>query len=97
MKEIWYFWKNVYKVYTENYQDVKKIMSWKDVELSSAYYQNSKSFSKGKAFAWDLIFPGRLYRKVAKVVGLPLKRKNPDRQIQGQKLAKVGQCYQFSG
>lgn len=90
--EIWPYYRGFYKVYTENYEAVRKIASWEGCRRSCTYYTQN-----GKLFGWDLIFPSKLYNKVARLVGLPLKRKNPSRQKQGQIMADKNLRHQFKG
>jgi len=70
--EIWWYSKGFYKIYTEDYQEKEKIDSWQSCRCSNTYYDQY-----GKNKAWDLIFPSRLYNRVAKVIGAPPRKKNP--------------------
>ena len=90
--EIWPYYRGFYKVYTEDYQVMKKIASWEGCKRSGTYYN-----PKGQVFGWDLIFPGYLYNRIAKSVGLPPRKKNPNRQIQGQNMAAKNRHHQFKG
>jgi hypothetical protein len=90
--EIWLYYRGFYKVYTEDYEAMKKITSWQGCKRSCIY-----SNYKGQVFGWDLIFPSRLYNKVAKTVGLPLRAKNPNRVSQGKKLGQLAKENDFLG
>jgi len=90
--EIWPYSRGLYKAYTEDYQVMKKIASWEGCKKSGIYYNHY-----GQVFGWDLIFPGHLYNRIAKSVGLPSRKKNPNRQKQGQNMSKENRHHQFKG
>lgn len=90
--EIWPYYRGYYKVYTEDYEAVKKIASWQDCRRSCTYHN-----PKGQVFGWDLIFPARLYKKVALAVGLPPRGKNSNRVAQGKKLGHLAKEKDFLG
>ncbi|KPK42925.1 MAG: hypothetical protein AMJ78_00770 [Omnitrophica WOR_2 bacterium SM23_29] len=89
--EIWPYYRGYYKVYTEDYEIVKKLSSWKDCRHSNTYYRNEK------VIGWDMVFPSRFYNKVARLVGLPLGKKNPNRKRQGQIMADKNRQHKFKG
>ncbi len=90
--EIWPYYRGLYKVYTEDYEAVKKIASWQDCKKSCTYHNR-----KGQVFGWDLIFPAKLYNRVAGLVGLPLRVKNSNRVKQGEKLGQLAKEKDFLG
>jgi len=79
--EIWQYGRGYYKGYTEDIKFAKRIMNWKSVESCSIYYTPSM-----RIFAYDFIFPTRSYDRVARVLGLPPRKKSPAKIFQGQKL-----------
>lgn len=90
--EIWPYSRGLYKVYTEDYQVMKKIASWEGCKKSGIYYNHY-----GQVFGWDLIFPGYLYNRIAKSVGLPPRKKNPNRINHGKKLGRLAKKKDFLG
>ena len=70
--EIWYYDRGRYKGYSEDLDVAKRIMNWNSVVPCSIYYTPSM-----RIFAYDFIFPSRTYNRVAKVLGLPLRKKPP--------------------
>lgn len=90
--EIWPYYRGFYKVYTEDYEAVKKIASWQGCKRSCTYHNQ-----KGQIFGWDLIFPAKLYNRVAALVELPLRIKSPNRQRHGQDMADKNRQHQFIG
>ena len=81
MTEIWPYGRGYYKSYTENLDVAKRIMRWSSVERCSIYYTHSM-----RIFAYDFIFPTRTYNRVARVIGLPDRKKSPAKIFQGQRL-----------
>jgi len=79
-EEIWRYF-DEFKVYTENPALKDRIASWQGCRVSNRYYTR-----QGRLFAWDLIFPRRLYDRLAELCGLPLRRKAPGRVAQGKRL-----------
>jgi len=79
-EEIWHYF-DEFKVYTENPALKDRIASWEGCRVSNLYYSR-----QGRLFAWDLIFPRRLYDRVADLCGLPLRKKAPGRVAQGKRL-----------
>ncbi|MCH8014966.1 MAG: hypothetical protein IH823_09390 [Candidatus Dadabacteria bacterium] len=90
MTEIWRYGRGYYKSYTENLDVAKRIMRWSSVERSSIYYTPSM-----RIFAYDFIFPTRTYNRVARVLGLPDRKKSPSKILQGQKLQLKNQRLQL--
>jgi hypothetical protein len=81
--EIWKYDIGRYKVVVVDRELKNKLMSWKECTLHCRY-----SYMRGE-IGWDFIFPGRIYNRVARLVGLPPKRKNPKRVAQGKRLGEL--------
>ena len=79
-EEIWRYF-DAFKVYTENATLKDRIASWEECRVSNRYYNR-----QGRLFAWDLIFPRKLYNRVAELCGLPPRKKSPKRVAQGKRL-----------
>jgi hypothetical protein len=90
--EIWPYYRGLYKVYTEDYEAVKKIASWQDCKRSCTYHNQ-----KGQIFGWDLVFPAKLYNRVAGSVNLPKKGKNPVLVESGRKAAERNCQHKIKG
>lgn len=90
--EIRPYYKGFYKVYTEDYEAMKKIASWQDCKRSVIYSDHS-----GNVFGWDLIFPSHLYNRVAELVGLPKRMKVRSLVESGKKAAERNCQHQFKG
>lgn len=88
--EIWSYSKGYYKVYLENGNLAKKIAGWRDGQPAGRYFDR-----KGRHIGWDIIFPSRLYNRVAKLIGMPGRQKNPNRVRQGKKIAETFQKQRF--
>jgi len=89
VSEIWQYGRGFYKGYTENLDVAKQIMKWKSVERGSIYYTPSM-----RIFADDFIFPTRTYNRVARVLGLPERKKSAGRIKQGKRLHEVDRIAQ---
>ena len=76
--KIWEYEKGFYKAYTEDSEIKSQILEWDKCRLSNQYLHPDKTFG------WDFIFPGELYSRVAKVLNLPIKYKNPNRVRAGK-------------
>ena len=76
--EIWFYEQGYYKAYFENRKIKNKLDFWKDCRVGCQYY-----YPQGKR-GWDYILDSRLYNKVAKLLGLPLKLKNKNRVLAGK-------------
>jgi len=88
--ELWNYSKGYYKVYLEEGSLAKKIAGWNDCQLCGHYYNRD-----GKLFGGDIIFPSKLYDRVAEMLGLPKRQKNPNRIRQGKKIAETFQKQRF--
>jgi len=74
---IWFYQKGEYKCYSKDLKLLNRIESWILVDSGAYYYES------GNLFARDLIFPSKLYNRVAKALGLPLRKKNKNRSEGG--------------
>jgi len=90
--EIWAYYRGYFKVYTEDYETKQKIASWNGCKHSNTYYNRY-----GQLIGWDLIFPSKLYNKVAQLLGLPMRAKNHNRVNQGKKLGLLAKDKDFLG
>ena len=79
--EIWKYFRGEYRCYTENIGLARRILSWKSVERGAIYYYPDFSI-KGL----DFIIRTRTYNRVARVLGLPKRKKSPRRIKRGQRL-----------
>ena len=81
--EIWQcsYYPSEFKIWiSPKHQDIRrKIEGWKkSVRCATYYYPNG-------AVTWDFIIPTKLYDRVAKLMGVPKRRKNPGRVAGGKK------------
>ena len=79
--EIWKYFRGEFRCYTENIALARRILSWKSVERGAIYYYPDFSI-KGL----DFIFRTRTYNRVARVLGLPKRKKAPRRVKKDQRL-----------
>jgi len=86
---IWEFFGNTYKAHCRDLSLAKKIATWEGCEASSVYY-----YPDGHR-EMDVIFPGKLYNRVAEVLNLPFREKNPQRVAQGQKMSVINKKHRF--
>lgn len=86
---IWRFDGNIYKAHCKDPAVAKKIAGWEGCELSSVY-----SYPDGHREA-DVTFPSRLYNRVAQLLKLPLREKNPNRVAQGQRISVINKKHRF--
>lgn len=75
---IWRLSRSLYKVYVEDKTLKDQLAGWKDCRLHCVYF--NRHF---RVVGWDLIFPSRLYDRIAKLCGLPT-RKQPTRSQEHQ-------------
>lgn len=80
--EIWKYDSGRYKVYVECRNLRIRLRAWKDCVMHSSY---SHVRDMGE-IGWDFIFPARMYDRVARLVGLPARKKNPERVARGSEL-----------
>jgi len=97
--EIWEWYRGYYKVYLEDSVIKRQITGWGECKEHCYYFHLD-----GKR-GWDVIFPSKLYNRVAKLVSLPLKQKNLKRVQLGRMLGgravaenrlEIKKGYQFS-
>ena len=84
ISKIWQYGRGYYKCYTEDLESAKRIMRWSSVERCSFYYTRSMQI-----FAYDFVFASRTHNRIARVLGLPERRKSPGRIKQGLKLQRL--------
>ena len=89
VSEIWWYGRGFYKCYIENFDVVKRIMRWRSVEHCSFYYTRYMQI-----FAYDFVFASQTYNRIARVLGLPERRKSAGRIKQGERLQKVDRIAQ---
>jgi hypothetical protein len=86
---IWRFSESTYKVHCKNPDMARKLASWDGCEQSSVcHYPDGHQ-------EMDVLFPAKLYNRVAELLGLPLKKKNPKRVAQGQKMSVMNKKHRF--
>lgn len=86
---IFKFGDNMYKAHCKDSSLAKKIATWQGCESGSVYH-----YPDGHK-EMDVIFPGKLYNRVAELLGLPLEKKNPKRVAQGQKMSVMNKKHRF--
>jgi hypothetical protein len=84
---IWRFYPGTYKVYVEDKALKDQIASWQDCRLSCVYFNR-----RFQVQGWDLIFPGRLYNRVARLCGLPERKKSAKRVANAKRLGATAQA-----
>lgn len=89
--EIWRYF-DEFKVCTEHATLKDRIASWEGCRVSNRYYNR-----RGQLFAWDVIFPRRLYDRVAQLCGLPLRKKSPGRVAHGKRLGARAKRFGYVG
>ena len=63
MNEIWSYGRGFCKGYSEDFDLIKKISRWKDVEMCGTYYKHLKLIGQ------DFIFPINLKPKISMIMG----------------------------
>ena len=76
--KIWDYGRGVFKVFLGNIEHRDRIASWEGC-IVHGYY----SYPDGDR-AWDIICPTKLYDRVATLVGLPKKKRNPSEWLRGR-------------
>lgn len=79
--DIWPFFRGQYKVYVEDAALKDRIAGWQDCRVHCVYHNR-----RFRVVAWDIIFPSRLYDRVAELCGLPSRQKSPGRVAHGKRL-----------
>jgi len=79
--DIWPFFRGQYKVYVEDAALKDRIAGWQGCRVHCVYHNR-----RFRVVAWDIIFPSRLYDRVAQLCGLPLKKKSTGRVAHGKRL-----------
>ena len=86
---IWKYRGNTFKAHCTDIPLGKKIASWEGCEKSATYY-----YPDGHN-EMDMLFPVKLYNRVAEQLKLPLRQKNPNRVAQGQKMSVINKKHRF--
>ena len=89
VSEIWLYGRGCYKGYTEDISVAKRILRWNSVERCSIYYTHSM-----RIFAYDFVFASRTHNRIARVLGLPERRKSAGRIKQGERLQECDRIAQ---
>jgi len=79
--DLWPYFRGTHKVYVEDTALKDRIASWQGCRVHCLYYNRHFTL-----VAWDIIFPARLYNRVAELCGLPPKKKSPRRVAWGRRL-----------
>jgi hypothetical protein len=87
--DIWKYQGSAFKAHCTNMSLAKRITNWEECEKSGTYY-----YPDGHR-EMDVIFPGKLYNRVAELLNMPLREKNPKRVAQGQKMSVVNEKHRF--
>ncbi len=90
--EIWRYDSGRYKVYVEDQALKEQIASWQDCRRHGVYYNR-----RFQVIGWDLIVPARLYRRVARLCGLPLRKQSLKRIAHGQRLGALAKARNHLG
>ena len=84
--EIWeYGIRGWYKVLVTDAEMKRKLLGWKDCESQCRYSRVNDL----REIGWDFLFPGEIYDRVAKLVGLPPRKKSASRVEHGKKVGKM--------
>ena len=89
--EVWKYFGNNYKVYTENTELKNKIIEWQGCDIHGIYQHQNK------VIGWDIIFPSHFYNRVARLAGFVERQKNCIHQKQGKTMAEKNSQYRFGG
>ncbi len=87
--DIWKYQGSAFKAHCTNMSLAKRIANWEGCEKSSTY-----CYADGHK-EMDVIFPGKLHNRVADLLNLPMKEKNPRRVTQGQKMSVMNKKHRF--
>lgn len=82
--------RQVYKAHCADPALARKIASWDGCERSAIYH-----FPDGHREV-DVLFPGKLYNRVAQLLGLPPRSKNLKRMAQGKRMSVINKKHRFS-
>jgi len=88
--EIWRYEGNIYKAHCMDPAVARQIAGWERCERSAVYH-----YPDGHR-EMDVLFPGRFYNRVAELLKLPLRQKNPKRVAQGRKMSVINKKHRFS-
>ena len=85
--EIWQYGRGQFKGFSDNFKKLAKIESWKEVNRCGYYYEN------GILIGRDFTFPSKLFNRVAAVLRLHKRMKNPNRVKAGLRSVSNLQFY----
>ncbi|MBI2495753.1 MAG: hypothetical protein HYW10_04215 [Candidatus Omnitrophica bacterium] len=89
---IWRLFTGTYKVYVEDKALKDQLAGWQGCKLHCVYFNRHFQVQ-----GWDLIFPSRLYDRVAKLCGLPSRRKSQQRIANAQQLGLLAKTHNHLG
>lgn len=87
--DIWKYQGNTFEVHCTDTSVGRRIASWEGCEKSAIYY-----YPDGHN-EMDVLFPVGLYNRVAELLKLPLRQKNPKRVAQGRKMSVINKKHRF--
>lgn len=90
--DLWPYFRGTYKVYVEETVLKDRIANWQDCRIHCLYYNRHFTL-----VAWDIIFPSRLYNRVAQLCGLPPRKKSPKRVAHGKRLGILAMTNGYVG
>ena len=86
---IWKYQGNTFKAHCTDIALAKRIASWDGCERSGTYYHPDGHNEM------DVIFPARLYNRVAELLKSPLRQKNPKRVAHGREMSVINKKHRF--
>ena len=89
INNIWKYQGNSFKAHCTDSSLAKRIASWEGCEKSGTYY-----YPDGHR-EMDVLFPVKLYNRVAELLKLPLRQKNPKRVAHGQRMSVINKKHRF--
>ena len=87
--DIWKYQGNTFKAHCMEVFLAKRIATWDGCEKSATYY-----YPDGHN-EMDVLFPVRLYNRVAELLKLPLREKNLKRVVHGRKMSVINKKHRF--
>ncbi|MEW6014394.1 MAG: hypothetical protein AB1690_03625 [Candidatus Zixiibacteriota bacterium] len=89
VNDIWKWFDGKFKVHCREYDQARQILGWNGAEEGGIY-----QFPDGHV-EMDVLIPGRLYDRVAKLLKLPNKAKSPGRVVVGKQKAETNSRHRF--
>jgi hypothetical protein len=87
--DIWKYQGNTFRAHCTDMSLAKRMAGWEACQKSAIYY-----YPDGHS-EMDVLFPAELYNRVAELLKLPLRQKNPKRVAQGQKMSVINKKHRF--